>query len=877
MRKFTSLILTLAAMLLCVSAMAQRHFIHPGISYTQADFDRMRAMIASKQEPYYSAFQRMQKMRYTTYRDVDLSLPKDSLGRSYIAWDSNSQRQIWLDGFGKVALYNAIMWKLTDDTYYADRSVRVFRKYYGCENTHSNGTYALDNGAAEPLIEAAELMRDYEGWSEAAQDSFKTFLVFPYYTTKENLWKKYRSDDRYKNKVTIYWNIFNGQATKGNQGLYGMHCLMAMGIYLDNDTIYERALRKVLSMPHRSDDLPYLSGGFWPKPGAKPYSSMPDYNLHYKVEGNYVDGYEGDTTDYGYDDELKYWIYENGQCEESSRDQGHVMDGIGNLVDIAQIAWNQGDDIFTAYDKRLLKGITYSAKYNYSWLNEVKGERYWQGEEVFEPTVENGQFIQCLSRTHGWYSVAINPYHDTDSTWSRGEKYKNPQKMLMAYKTRLGCSDDDVLWINRACVINEDSIAIARADADYDAWSDKYAANELLTKRTVWMAGDGGVFQNKQHVSGLPKMPGSINAVDYDYFNAEVSGQGRTWYTDAERTDNLYREEGGLPITEGDDGYVLTNLGDSAWANYTFTLAEGGTYKIKVRARVEQAGATLGFSVDNSRLNLTAVDEGDDYQEYTLGTIKLGGGACVLRLYGMNTGNAVEISKITLEKVTDDVTIPVDYVWNSRDYKPVSGAGSFLTDESDTQLYSTSYSSTTQAVFTMAASDMNYRVQKGQNFLVMRGTNLDHAVLKSATYKLTDEADERTKSLTSGQSNIYKIKDTENRDVLVWKVDSAVSKRIKALLNECYANANSNYILRKLSLLVYGETTALPVTIDDFSFYTPEQMEAMNYPTPTGIDGISTESQDDTSSSIYDLQGRRVSKPLHPGVYIQNNKKIIVH
>lgn len=35
---------------------AQSRFVHPGITYTQGDLDRMKAMIAAKQEPYYSTF-----------------------------------------------------------------------------------------------------------------------------------------------------------------------------------------------------------------------------------------------------------------------------------------------------------------------------------------------------------------------------------------------------------------------------------------------------------------------------------------------------------------------------------------------------------------------------------------------------------------------------------------------------------------------------------------------------------------------------------------------------------------------------------------------------------------------------------------------------
>ena len=67
--------------LLCVclaglNAMGQqRVFKHPGISYTQADIDRMRAMVDAGQEPYYSAFLEFKESRYTTYRDYERPLP----------------------------------------------------------------------------------------------------------------------------------------------------------------------------------------------------------------------------------------------------------------------------------------------------------------------------------------------------------------------------------------------------------------------------------------------------------------------------------------------------------------------------------------------------------------------------------------------------------------------------------------------------------------------------------------------------------------------------------------------------------------------------------------------------------------------------------
>ena len=50
-------LLTMAACLfpLCGEA-AARKFVHPGITYTQGDLDRMKAMVEAKVEPFYSTF-----------------------------------------------------------------------------------------------------------------------------------------------------------------------------------------------------------------------------------------------------------------------------------------------------------------------------------------------------------------------------------------------------------------------------------------------------------------------------------------------------------------------------------------------------------------------------------------------------------------------------------------------------------------------------------------------------------------------------------------------------------------------------------------------------------------------------------------------------
>lgn len=59
---------------------------------------------------------------------------------------------------------------------------------------------------------------------------------------------------------------------------------------------------------------------------------------------------------------LKY-VWPNGQCEESCRDQGHVQLGLGYFSYAALVAWNQDVDLFGAGDNRLALGFEYTSKY----------------------------------------------------------------------------------------------------------------------------------------------------------------------------------------------------------------------------------------------------------------------------------------------------------------------------------------------------------------------------------------------------------------------------------------------------------------------------------------------------------------------------------
>lgn len=81
--------------------------------------------------------------------------------------------------------------------------------------------------------------------------------------------------------------------------------------------------------------------------------------------------YQCDAYLYGYQDTddgccavTDYIFNASGQAQESGRDQAHVQGGIAHLTEAALCAWNQGVDLVSTADNRLLAGVEYHAKYN---------------------------------------------------------------------------------------------------------------------------------------------------------------------------------------------------------------------------------------------------------------------------------------------------------------------------------------------------------------------------------------------------------------------------------------------------------------------------------------------------------------------------------
>lgn len=539
MKRIVTIIILLS---MVVGMSARRLFQHPGITYTQADIERMKALISVKAEPFYTTYQAMVASNWVTRTaGTDKPTTENSCGKG-----------------GRAAIDNALLYHLTGNTAYADKAVAWINNYSYITQVTSS-TAALDGGKINLLIEAAELLRTYPGWKSADKLRFNKMLVNVFYP-------KLKDFDR---------------GRYGNQGLFAARAIVAMGIYLDDEIKYDHAYRYLTCQTRRSED-----------PDKYPLGPATERSETDRTE--FLITYNSPTS-YGssecfYDEPLPYYIYENGQCQESSRDQGHTMCGLSLYANIAEMCWNQGDDLYGAYDNRILLGHEFTYRYNHSLLegNPWEPTGYTEGNDA---TFDNGKYIQRRSRSTRWKSLA--PY-STD----RGDAYTNGlmrECALAHYAVRAGLDPQKYTWLKKSVDRMVEKYGYEAHGKTYDRNGNPYADNwfyefpgygTLTKRRGTWQAGDPVVAgKYKMHTTDE-----TINAADFDLYlyekgasRTDAYGKGHTW-------------DGNIATS----GTGIKAQQSASWVSYTIFVSEKGDYCLN-----------LGYTATGTSSISVAVDGGN--------------------------------------------------------------------------------------------------------------------------------------------------------------------------------------------------------------------------------------------------------------------------
>ncbi|GAA4053036.1 alginate lyase family protein [Streptomyces shaanxiensis] len=259
-------------------------------------------------------------------------------------WQPNPQATIIRGGTGQnygilyndihAAYQNALRWKVAGTTAHGDAAVRILNAWSGTLTTVTGNAdrYLAAGIYGYQFANAAELMRGYSGFD---LDRFKTMMLNVFYPLNNRFLNEHNDAC-----ITNYW---------ANWDLCNMNSILAIGILCDDGAKYDQAVN-------------YFKNG----------------------AGN---GAIRKAVPFVYDSEgLAQW-------QESGRDQGHSVMGIGLMGAFCEMAWSQGEDLYGYDSNRFMKAAQYVAKYNL-------------GQDVPFTTYTWGTGQNCAQQSHTAVSAA---------------------------------------------------------------------------------------------------------------------------------------------------------------------------------------------------------------------------------------------------------------------------------------------------------------------------------------------------------------------------------------------------------------------------------------------------------------------------------------
>lgn len=329
----------LATLLLTIGVTAQsyntnRGFVHPGGLHTQEDFDRIKDLLA-KGDPTITA-----AVKVLTQAAYAQSTAGTSPVQTIVRGGGKGENYINAARGATIAYQNALVWKITGNKANASHAINVLMQWANTtKGIGGDSNYALAAGLyGYQFAQAAELLRDYEGWAPERFEQFRQWMLQVWYPSAMGFLRgrngTWENASKWWQAPGHYWS---------NWGLCNALCVMSIGVLCDDVFIYNQGLSYI-----KYDQV----GTF-----TDPRTANPILNDGLtEFMGNLV------VTVTNTPANLKASSYGTiGQMQESGRDIGHATMAAGLAIDIAHMAWNQGDDLFSFMDNRLAAGIEFVA------------------------------------------------------------------------------------------------------------------------------------------------------------------------------------------------------------------------------------------------------------------------------------------------------------------------------------------------------------------------------------------------------------------------------------------------------------------------------------------------------------------------------------
>lgn len=351
-------------------------FDHPCMLHKSEDIARVKANI--NVSPWMEAYNHLQASQYaqSTYSEHTSALQDGYLKRmDYNNWgpngtfgqynDYNNYTSLMYDAAAAYQL--SLRYQISGDQRFADTAVRILNawknnckgllKISGYTNSIPDPNEYLIMIQGHQLANAAELLRDYNGWASEDFEAFRQWMRSVFYETSHMFLTNHHG-----NPTNMHYWL--------NWDLACMTTVLAVGILCDDREMAQWAI---------------------------------DY---YKTETGQV-GYVRNAVPYLHQDPDTDEIL--GQCQESGRDQGHATLCVSLLGTFCRMALNIGEDLFAYDDYRALKMAEYVGRYNLGM--DVPYTPY-NNPSYYNPTISasgRGTKRPCWELFYGYAKVRSLP------------------------------------------------------------------------------------------------------------------------------------------------------------------------------------------------------------------------------------------------------------------------------------------------------------------------------------------------------------------------------------------------------------------------------------------------------------------------------------
>lgn len=315
-------------------------FVHPGGIVSQADIDRAKQLLADGDVRIKKAWNILCANEYSNANIA--TWPTETVIRG----GSSGQNYMNCARGAAMAFQNALRWKIGGTRANADAAVRILMQWARqCKGLGGDTNISLAAGIyGHEFANAAELMRDYDGWSRQEFDEFKQWIIRVFYNPSIDFLR--RRHDTWLNARNAslgerpghYWS---------NWGLCNALCVMSIGILCDDVHMYNQGV------------------SFYKYDHVGTYKDRTNYSV---ILNDGCDEFIGNLVPVVHKDSRGPLGY-LGQMQESGRDQGHALMALGLALDICTVGFNQGDDLFAYMNDRIAAGTEFVAAMNFGGVD----------------------------------------------------------------------------------------------------------------------------------------------------------------------------------------------------------------------------------------------------------------------------------------------------------------------------------------------------------------------------------------------------------------------------------------------------------------------------------------------------------------------------